>query len=299
MAYAKDIQMENNEKLLDFYKTQSPITDPGEYAGIYKDIPDDIEGIVKTVQGVVYHAGLLWCYGVTPAQQQFGTGETRKVKDILKNIVNMDGKPLSFERSKEKHFIGNCRTFAILTCSILRSKKIPARVRGGYALYTWGRGMYENHWICEYWNSQEQRWVMIDAQIDQKLKELMKIDFNTCDIPSGKFVTASEAWQKYRSGAVPLENFGLGGKEGWNAKGFQMLLPDVVCDFMALNKVEPFPWDLNTFWNKKEEFFNHEEWELIDTIADLSVHSQSEFESMRNMLQTNTLLKSQERFINK
>ncbi|MBM4143693.1 MAG: hypothetical protein FJ225_08905 [Lentisphaerae bacterium] len=27
----------------------------------------------------------------------------------------------------------------MLACSLLRSKRVPARVRAGYALYTWGR----------------------------------------------------------------------------------------------------------------------------------------------------------------
>src|SRR6516165_7569409 len=29
------------------------------------------------------------------------------------------------------------------------------------------QGSFEDHWVCEYWNGAEERWVLVDAQLDE------------------------------------------------------------------------------------------------------------------------------------
>jgi transglutaminase-like putative cysteine protease len=53
--------------------------------------------------------------------------------------------------------------------SMLRRQGVPARMRVGYATYTWGEPKLENHFIVEYFNGQ--RWVLLDAQMDQAQRE--------------------------------------------------------------------------------------------------------------------------------
>ena len=49
---------------------------------------------------------------------------------------------------------------------MLRHRRIPARLRCGFAAY-FDRGRWEDHWICEYWRPAEGRWCRVDAQLDE------------------------------------------------------------------------------------------------------------------------------------
>lgn len=259
----KDADM---KAMLDFYTSQSAWTDPGKFRSMYEGIPEGITGVVQSVQNVLVHGAWLWAYKMTPTQQQDGGFNIRKIEEILGRISQMKAGSLAIPRSDAERLVVNCRQFAVLTCSILRSKGIPARARAGYALYTWGRGKHENHWVCEYWQPAERRWIRVDAQIDDKQRQVMRLDFNTLDI-HGDFVTAGDGWQRYRQGKVPIDYFGLGGKDGWNGMGWSMVMPNVVCDTMALNKDELLPWDVPPHWTKKEAEMTPDDIELIDRLA--------------------------------
>ncbi|UCH10105.1 MAG: transglutaminase domain-containing protein [Fidelibacterota bacterium] len=284
--------------MLDFYRTDSPWTDPGTQAGMLEDIPDDIGAIVKSVQGVLIHGMLLWLYELTPSEAQDNGYKVRRTEDLLQRIKSLENTPLGIHRVKEKRLVVNCRQYAVLTCSILRHKGIPARVRAGYALYTW-RGKYENHWICEYWSREDQRWVQVDAQIDDIQRELMHISFDTLDMPQDKFVTAGEGWRGYREGKISVEDFGLGGKEGWNAMGWEMVMPNVTCDFMALNKMELLPWDVNPYWEKKQAEMTPEDITLIDQAGSLACQVDNRWAEMRKFWEDHPALRMPEDFRDK
>jgi len=282
--------------MLDFYRTHSPWTDPGEHQVMFEGIPDDIPSIVESVQAVLIHGGLVWLYKLEPSEAQDNGFKIRRTDKLLRQINSLGKTGLGIHRPKEKRLLVNCRQFAVLTCSILRHKGIPARARAGYSLYTWGTGKYENHWICEYWNQNDQRWVRVDAQIDAQQKSLMRIDFDTLDMPKGKFVAAGEAWKGYRDGKVPLETFGVGGKDGWNAIGWQMVMENVTCDIMALNKMELLPWDVNPYWVKKEEEMTAGDITLIEKAASLSIHVNTHWSDMRKFYEGHQILRMPEGF---
>ncbi len=285
--------------MLGYYRTQSPWTDPGAFESMYKNIPDDIPSIVASVQGVLIHGGLVWLYELNPSETQADGFKIRKTEELLRRIQSLEGAGLGVHRPPEKRLCVNCRQFAVVTCSILRHKGIPARARAGYALYTWGRGKYENHWICEYWNEGKERWIQVDAQIDDKQKKLMGIDFDTLDIPAGKFVVAGEGWQRYRDGRVDVAAFGLGGRDGWNAMGWAMVMPNVTCDIMALNRMELLPWDANPYWSKNKEGMTEEDMAVIDKAAALSVQVDTRWPEMRDFYETHPLLRVPDDFENK
>ena len=80
-------------------------------------------------------------------------------------------------------------------------------------------------------------------------------------------MTAGEGWQRYRQGKVPIDSFGNGGKDGWNGIGWGMVMPNVICDAMALNKDELLPWDIPPYWTKKEADMSADDTKLIDSLA--------------------------------
>jgi hypothetical protein len=84
--------------------------------------------------------------------------------------------------------LGTCRDFAVMLCAIQRHHGVPARVRCGFGRY-FTSNPYEDHWVCEYWASEEQRWVIVDAQLDEVQRDHLKFEFDPTDVPRTSFIT--------------------------------------------------------------------------------------------------------------
>ena len=134
--------------------------------------------------------------------------------------------------------VGNCRHFTTLSCALLRRAGIPARARCGFGMY-FEPGKYVDHWVTEYWNEAEHRWVRIDAQLDDVQRAAITPDFDTEDLPPGPFLPAGEAWQQCRTGRAEPADFGI--FEFW---GLWFVQANVVRELAALNKMELLPWDV-------------------------------------------------------
>ena len=101
----------------------------------------------------------------------------RTVENILRHAAGMQGGSLREERPMESRVVGTCRDYSTLLSSIFRSQGIPARARCGFGTY-FLPDHFEDHWVCEWWNENEQRWVMTDAQLDDLQKSVMEITFD-------------------------------------------------------------------------------------------------------------------------
>lgn len=255
--------MNKSEKLPDYYRSQSIITDPGAFLDKYEGLPDDAAGIVEVIHGLFLHIFWAKSYGVTLTEAQYSHVQSRKVSGILSVIDSLDKSPLTQARPYEKRFIGNCRDYSVFLCSVLRSKGIPARARCGFGTY-FMPGHYEDHWMCEYWDNSENRWVSVDPQLDKLQKETLGIDFDTLDMPQGKFVTGSEAWKLCRSGAADPDSFGI-----FEMKGLGFVLGDFIRDVASLNKVELLPWDCWGLMLKDVDMLSAQEYALLDKAAEL------------------------------
>jgi hypothetical protein len=141
---------ESADNMLAYYSAQSAITEAGKYAYLYEGISVDISQIVKAVQGVVIGSAHARALRVDlPRKRRQHEENLRKVEDMLKRIKEMDDRALVESRPPDKRLIGSCRHFAVLTCSLLRHKKIPARARGGFETHH-SPVRHHDHWICEY-----------------------------------------------------------------------------------------------------------------------------------------------------
>ena len=65
---------------------------------------------------------------------------------------------------------------------MLQYKNIAARPRCGFGAY-FMPSHYEDHWVCEYWNENEQRWVLVDAQMDELQTNVLELRFHPLDVP--------------------------------------------------------------------------------------------------------------------
>ena len=236
--------------MLDYYRTQSELSDPGKFASYFDELPNSIEELCKIVQNTFFH--IFWIkkkenYGFTPAdiieQGRDPSKELniRNIEEKLKLYYTLEAKSFTEKRKNINRVIGNCRDFALLLVSMLRHKGIPARVRSGAAMYFFPLELekHEDHYICEYWNDEENRWKMVDPQLDELQRKVLQlsVDF-TLDLPYEQFLDAGRTWLKFRKGDVPPENFGI-----FEWRGEMFALNKLIMDLASLNKVEVLAWE--------------------------------------------------------
>lgn len=151
-----------NERELEYYKKQSVITDPKEYAWMYKEIPDDISEIIKVVQKVTIHPEEAAQYNIRLSKKQKDEELLRAIPEMLREIKKNDARSLIYAREPAKRLVGICRDMSVLLVSILRYKNIPSRVRAGFANYFDSEIKYEDHWVAEYWDYASKCWKIAD-----------------------------------------------------------------------------------------------------------------------------------------
>lgn len=277
------------EDIQEFYAKQSPATDPGEYAYLFEGMSPEVPGIVASVQGVILNLAEVENEHIPiPGRTINREIHLYRVEDMLKAISKKDRQPLAFPRTIENRIVGICAHYALLTCSVLRYKGIPARLRGGFENY-YSPDKHHDHWICEYWKASEQRWVRIDPEINDKMIKGMHIDFNSLDLPRNIFITGTEAWQACRSGMENPYHFGVMGNH-WDG-GWDFVLNEMVLDFMALNKTELLPWADTRLSGKGFNHLTRDEYTLLDEASKVSMAGDDSFDTMRRLFKSNKKLK--------
>jgi hypothetical protein len=276
--------------ILEYYTTQSIITDPGKYVEIYEGLPDDIPGLVKVVQGVFLH--IFWAqeYGVQLTEERASAVNIRTVEGKLAEIQKLDNRPIVEPRELDKRLVANCRDYSILLCSLLRYKGIPARVRCGFGGY-FKPGIYMDHWICEYWDATSGQWVRVDAQLDDLQINALGIDFDPLALPEGRFLSGGEAWKLCREGKLDPDTCGF--FDPPFLKGMWFIQGDMVRDFMALNKVEILPWDSNNteLMGSPDKEVTESEYTLVDKVAELTTAGDSVFGELRELYESDSDLR--------
>ncbi|MFO7678587.1 MAG: transglutaminase-like domain-containing protein [Chloroflexota bacterium] len=223
--------------MLPYYTQPGPMTDPGPYTHLCDSLPTDIPALVKTLQGVMMHIFWADSYGIELTDERKAETNLRYVDKQLARILELDGRPLTKARPYERKLVGNCRDFSVMLTAILRCQGVPARARCGFGAY-FLPGRYEDHWVCEYWNVEQARWVLVDAQLDALMQEALKLDFDPLDTPRNRFIVGGEAWQLCRSGAANPDDFGI-----FDMHDIEFVRGDLLRDFLAFSKVEILPWD--------------------------------------------------------
>ena len=124
--------------------------------------------------------------------------------------------------------------------AMLRAKGIPARERAGFGAY-FNAPYFEEHVLCEYWNADDNRWMLLDTQFDETWRAQLKIDHDVFDVPRDRFLTASDAWTLCRSGKADPNLFGI---FNGNLRGLWFIAAELIRDVAALNKTEVLVWDV-------------------------------------------------------
>jgi hypothetical protein len=175
-----------------YFAEYGKMTDPGPYTNLYSDLPSNIPALVQIVQGLMVHVFWSERYGLNLTEEREAEVQLRNMERRLARTLELDPCPLTTSRQNENKIVGNCRDFSVTLASLLQSKGIPARPRCGFRAY-FLPNHYEDHWVCEYWNKGEERWVLVDAQLDELQCDVLEITFNTLDVPRDQFIVGGAA----------------------------------------------------------------------------------------------------------
>jgi len=228
----------------DDYADHSALTHPGPYDALIRGLPPDIPALCRTLQGLLIHEAWIERNGVNPAAFAGQSRATLPVAQRLEQLLAIDPRPLTTARPGESRALSTCRDFSLMLCGVLRHHGVPARIRCGFGRYFAPHPLHD-HWVCEYWDRGKQRWVLVDAQLDQLHRDLLKFDFEPVDVPRSAYITGIEAWKLCRAGVIDPAQLGHG-----TTTGLFFARVNLARDLLALVKIETSAWDT---WREARE----------------------------------------------
>ena len=228
-----------------------------------------VEEAVRVVQGLlVYDLAAKDLYGVELTAAQAGAVHERDAAALLELARTIDPRPLDQPRNPGERIGGRCNTYTLLTVALLRAAGVPARSRCGFGAY-FVQGFYEDHWVAEYWDPEERRWTMVDAQLDDTWQRTIGMNASIpATVGPEQFLTAGHAWQAWRAGQLDADRCGL---TSIDEHGAFWIAGNLRLDLAALNKVEMLPWDVWGLGWEPPEQPTSEMLASFDAIAALTV----------------------------
>ncbi|MBI2064961.1 MAG: transglutaminase domain-containing protein [Candidatus Yanofskybacteria bacterium] len=285
-----------DKKVLKHYLEFGTYTYPGLYQEKLKnDLPDNIREIGFLVRKNILHRTTLADGNIgTNADLKFGDMTKvpwwRQSEDdilvtataMLAELYRRDERGFVNDREPKDKLVLTCRFLAVMMASILKSKGIPARVRSGNASY-FDMGELGNvsadHWINQYWNESEGRWITIDVDGSLSLKD----DFDPYDMPEGKFDFPANAWLDIRAGKIDPQHFYNAG----GSKGAIVVLWSLFYDFNSLMNNEIIYHHGPIYGNpQKFEKLTSAEFEKIDRLAHLMQDPDGNFDELVKVWET-------------
>ncbi len=283
--------MQLNPNLRKHYLEFGIFTYPGLYKQKLIDLPEDIRELGLLVRKNIIHRTTLDA-GNVGANADLRFDDMTKMPwwrqpedDILPTAVAMlaelyrrDNRGFVLDRTVEDKLVLTCRFVAILIASILKSKGIPARARSGNAP-CFEPNQSDDHWITQYWNDEQGRWITIDVDGSLNLAE----DLDPYDMPDGTFDFPGKAWLDVRSGKVDPNYFYNAGGE----RGLVVVAWSLFYDFHSLTNQEdiflhiPKIVRLHEFTRLTEEQLRE-----IDNLAELMTDPDANFEKLKEIYET-------------
>ena len=187
--------------LLDFYCQYSEFTDPGEYAYMYDNLPESLPELCNLIRSQLIHpyAELSKYRDQIPEERRDESAKYPTVKSILEGLYKSDSRGLVKDRKPQDRLILGCRHNAILLASVLKYRGIPVRLRAGHATYIIP-DFHTSHTICEVWNEKENRWMLVDPNMEM-------IDFN-----KEQFDFSNDTWLQLQQKKIDPDLYGLPGR---------------------------------------------------------------------------------------
>ena len=268
---------------LTFFDHPGAMTQPGPFEALLDGLPTEMGALCRLVQGVTIH--IFWAerYGLKLTPERQAEVQLRTLQRRLERMRALDVRSLTEPRPLDRRIVGNCRDFSLLLVSILRHQGIPARLRCGFGAY-FLPDHFEDHWVAEYWNAGERRWIQVDAQLDDFQCQAMQVPFDPLDVPRDQFIVGGRAWQMCRSGQADPDHFGI-----FDMHGLGFVRGDFIRDVAALNKGELLPRDC---WGSIEQLEENDPADLmfLDQLAELTCGDVPDLDAVRTLYETDPRL---------
>lgn len=265
-------------ELLDYYSRPGVMTSAGRHAAAFSGLPHAIGDLAGVVQGLAIHEyAAADLYGFEIPEGRKAESHIRSVELMLERILELDDRPLTAPRPPEKRLVGVCHHFMMLLLAMLRAQGVPVRGRRGFGAY-FNRGYFEDHVVCEYWNTSDARWVLVDPQFDEVWRARLKIEHDVLDVPRDRFLIAWDAWMRCRSGVADPSKFGI--FKG-NLRGLWFVADNLVHDLATLNKMEMLQWDTWGAMPRPEQPLDEQRIAYFDRLATLTREPDASYAELR------------------
>ncbi len=197
---------------------------------------------------------------------------------MIAGILRLDERGFTKNRDVTKRITVSCRQASVLFSAILKAKGIPCRLRAGFMDFGDTGDSYMEHWVNEYWDFNENRWVLVD--VDGYYEYEQRFGYSQFDLPRRKFVTASEAWIGLRKNMLDKK-----------LDVFSPNLLDGVCeylfmDFHALMNNEIFYSYQPLYLRGGIKTLNESELCELDYLAELLVEPEKNMEQVEHLWTT-------------
>ena len=226
-----------HDELLAYYTAPGPFTALDGFADEVVALPDDVGALAKVVQNLLVHRAWAPAYQFNLSPERESENGLHGAVAMLSCAQRMQATPIADARPADRRVVTICRHFATLFVAFMRHTGVPARARCGFGAY-FEKGKRVDHWVAEYWNAHEKRWVLVDAQIDGLQKAFLKPPFDTLDVPRDQFIVAGDAWRMCESGEADPATFGIA--DMW---GLWYVCGNIMMDIAALQNIELLPWE--------------------------------------------------------
>ncbi len=279
-------------RILDHYRQFSLFTNPGLYQAELEKLPDDIRELGLLIRKNIIHRTTL-AAGNTGTNADLRFGDMTRVPwwrqpedDVLGTVAAMlaelhrrNNRGLIPDRPAEDKLVLTCRFVSLLMASILKCKGIPARLRAGHADYfDMGNlgSITTDHWINQYWDEKQARWITIDVDGSLSLNK----ELDPYDMEPGTFDFPAKAWLDIRSEKVNPDRF-------YNpvpARGSITVVWALFYDFHCLMNHE-IPYIYTTRYGRHDTFPKLSESELseLDALAVLMQDPDRNFEKLLDL----------------
>jgi hypothetical protein len=270
---------------LEYYARPGLMTDLSSQIEALEGLPSDLSGLCRFVQNALLH--IFWAerYGVELSEARKQEVEIRSTAAMLMHLRDLDDSPVSSPHSADRRVVGNCRDFSTLLCALLRHQATPARARCGFGAY-FEPSKYVDHWVCEYWKADENRWIKVDAQLDVLQQEVLRLNFDPLDVPPDQFLTGGKAWQLCRDGQADPNRFGI-----FDMWGLWFIRGDLLRDLASLNRMELLPWDSWGLIEKDDAELTPEDMALLDHVAGVTLKGNEAFAEVRTLYEDDARLR--------
>ena len=284
------------EEIYQRYLETSIYTDVGIYRDFILSLPNDIPAIGMLVCDQITHPSMYFTEPSPYLEDTYYGKFTSYPKHRFKNedelyitaismiagILRLDKTGFTKNRDVTKRITVSCRQASVLFSAILKAKGIPCRSRAGFMDFGDTGDSYMEHWVNEYWDYTENRWVLAD--VDGYYEYEYRFGYSQFDLPRRKFVTASEAW--------------LGLRKNTLQKKLDVFSPNIlegVCeylfmDFHALMNNEIFYSYQPLYLRGGIQILNGNELRELDMLAELLTAPDKNMKQLEHLLATNEKL---------